>query len=61
MGLIGDHDPKTLNALVGALDALSGKKRLLVVASTDMLHDPSYDLVRKTDEKTLQQLAAMRQ
>ena len=59
VGLIGDHDPKTLNALVGALDALSRKKRLLVVASTDMLHDPSYDLVRNTDEKTLQQLAAM--
>lgn len=59
VALIGDHDPKTLNALVEALVALSRKKRLLVVASTDMLHDPSYDLVRKTDENTLLKLAAM--
>jgi AmmeMemoRadiSam system protein B len=59
VALMGDHDPETLNALVGALDLLSGKKRLLVVASTDMLHDPSYDLVTKTDEKTLKKLATM--
>ncbi|MCP4577049.1 MAG: AmmeMemoRadiSam system protein B, partial [Deltaproteobacteria bacterium] len=59
VALMGDHDSETLDALVGALDALSKKKRLLVVASTDMLHDPSYDLVTKTDEKTLKKLAAM--
>ena len=59
VALMGDHDPETLDALAGALDALSGKKRLLVVASTDMLHDPSYDLVTKTDEKTLLKLQAM--
>jgi len=59
VALMGDHEPETLDALVGALDALSGKKRLLVVASTDMLHDPSYDLVTKTDEKTLEKLQAM--
>ena len=59
VALMGDHDPKTRDALVGALDALAGKKRLLVVASTDMLHDPSYDLVTKTDEKTLEKLQAM--
>ena len=59
VALMGDHDPETLDALVGALDALSGKKRLLVVASTDMLHDPSYDLVTKTDKKTLLKLQAM--
>ena len=59
VALMGDHDPKTRDALVGALDVLAGKKRLLVVASTDMLHDPSYDLVTKTDEKTLKKLQAM--
>ncbi len=59
VALMGDHDPETLDALVGALEALSRKTRLLVVASTDMLHDPSYDLVTKTDEKTLKKLAAM--
>ena len=59
VALMGDHDPETLDALVGALEALSEKKRLLVVASTDMLHDPNYDLVMKTDGETLQKLAAM--
>ncbi|MBT3255664.1 MAG: AmmeMemoRadiSam system protein B [Deltaproteobacteria bacterium] len=59
VALMGDHDPETLDALVEALEALSRKKRLLVVASTDMLHDPSYDLVTKTDEKTLLKLQAM--
>ncbi len=59
VALMGDHDPETLDALVGALEALSRKTRLLVVASTDMLHDPNYDLVTKTDGKTLQKLAAM--
>ncbi len=59
VALMGDHDPQTLDALVKALDVLSGKKRLLVVASTDMLHDPSYDLVSQTDEKTLEKLSAM--
>ena len=59
VALMGDHDPETLNAFVGALNVLAGKKRLLVVASTDMLHDPSYDLVTKTDEKTLEKLKIM--
>lgn len=59
VALMGDHDPETLDALVGALNVLSKKKRLLVVASTDMLHDSNYDLVTKTDEKTLKKLAAM--
>jgi len=59
VALMGDHDPETLDALVGALDVLSGKKRLLVIASTDMLHDASYDRVTKTDAKTLEKLQAM--
>ena len=59
VALMGDRDPETLDALVGALDALSRKKRLLVVASTDMLHDPNYEVVTKTDEKTLEKLQAM--
>jgi len=59
VALMGDHDPQTLDALVKALGVLSRKKRLLVVASTDMLHDPSYDLVSHTDGKTLKKLSAM--
>ena len=59
VALMGDHDPHTLDALVGALNVLSRKKRILVVASTDMLHDPNYDLVSRTDAKTLEKLSAM--
>ena len=59
VGLFGDHDPQTLSDLVSALSALAKKKRILVVASTDMLHDPNYDLVTKTDKATLESLAAM--
>ena len=59
VALMGDRDPATLDALVGALDVLSRKKRLLVIASTDMLHDPDYEVVTKTDEKTLKKLQAM--
>ncbi len=59
VALLGDHDPETVNDLAAALRALSGKKRILVVASTDMLHDASYDRVSRTDEATLEKLAAM--
>ena len=59
VALMGDHDPETVEALVEALKALSEKKRVLVVASTDMLHDADYDLVGKTDAKTLEKLGSM--
>ena len=59
VGLMGDHDPQTLDDLVAALGALSEKKRILVIASTDMLHDASYDRVRETDLKTLEKLKRM--
>jgi len=59
VALMGDHDSQTLGALVKALGVLSGKRRILVLASTDMLHDPSYDLVSQTDAKTLEKLSAM--
>lgn len=59
VGLVGDHDPKTLDDLVAGLETLSAKKRILVVASTDMLHDPDYGLVTRTDRETLNRVAAM--
>jgi len=59
VGLVGDHDPRTLDDLVGALDALSAKKTVLVVASSDMLHDPDYNLVTRTDKETLKLVEAM--
>ncbi len=59
VGLIGDHDATTLKELVAALTELSRKMRILVVASTDMLHDADYDLVTKTDKDTLKKVEAM--
>jgi len=59
IGLIGDHDAQTLDELVVALDGLAKEKRILVVASTDLLHDPDYDLVVKTDKATLAKLEVL--
>ena len=59
IGIIGDHDPRTLDELIRALDTLSKKKKILVVASSDMLHDPDYDLVTKTDKGTLEKMKSM--
>ncbi len=59
IGLIGSHDPAILETLANALVKLADRKRTLVVASSDMLHDPSYELVRKTDLATLKKVTAM--
>ena len=59
VGLVGDHDPRTLDDLVDALEALSKTKRILVIASSDMLHDPDYSLVTRTDKESLKRVAAM--
>lgn len=59
IALIGDHDAQTMKELTSALNELTIKKRILVVASSDMLHDPDYDLVTKTDKKTLPSVAAL--
>ena len=57
--LMGDHDAKTIDQLVAALVELAKTKRIVVIASTDMLHDPDYDLVTRTDRETLKTLAAL--
>ena len=59
VGLIGDHDTATLETVVAALGALSKEKKIVVVASSDMLHDPNYDLVARTDKATLEKVAAL--
>jgi len=59
VGLFGDHDGETLDAVVAALAELAKKKRILVIASTDMLHDADYDLVSRTDKDTMKKLACM--
>jgi hypothetical protein len=59
VGLVGDHDPRTLDDLVAALDALSKNKKIVVIASSDMLHDPDYTLVTRTDKESLEMVKAM--
>lgn len=60
IGLIGDHEAQTRRDLVRALGALAQQQTILVIASSDMLHDPNYELVTKTDQRTLQAVAAMK-
>lgn len=59
MALMADRDAGTISALAQSLANLASKKKILVVASSDMLHDASYELVRKTDQQTLRSLVAM--
>lgn len=57
--LIGTHDTALMDALSAVLTRLSQRKRILVLASSDMLHDPDYDRVRKTDQSTLRKVTDM--
>lgn len=59
MALVGERDSSLLDALAHALQTLAAKKRILVVASSDMLHDASHERVRKTDHATLRKMLAM--
>lgn len=59
IALIGSHDPAILDALAASIQKLARKRTPLIVASSDMLHDPNYELVRKTDQATLKKVMAM--
>jgi AmmeMemoRadiSam system protein B len=59
IGLMGDHDPVTVDDLVAALVSLAERKTIVVVASTDLLHDPDYDRVTATDGETLYTIGAL--
>lgn len=59
MAMIGPRDMDLLSTLATTLATLSNKKKILVVASSDMLHDPSYERVRKTDQATLRKVVGM--
>ena len=59
MAMIGPRDLELLGTLAAALKKLAVKKKILVVASSDMLHDPSYEKVRKTDQATLRKVVGM--
>lgn len=59
LGLVGTHDVVARTRVSEALSALACTKRVLVIASSDMLHDPSEERVRTTDERTCGMLSAM--
>lgn len=59
VAIMGDHDQQTQQDFADALGALSGRKKILVIASTDMLHHADYDLVKRTDKLTLKYLEDM--
>jgi len=59
LALIGDQDPETLNDLLSGLEELSKKREMLVIASSDMLHDPDYNLVTRTDRASLEKVATL--
>jgi len=59
VGLIGDHADETRAELASALHKLSQHKPIAVVASTDLLHSASYELVGATDKKTMAMIAGL--
>ncbi len=59
VGLFGEHEDDTVAAAADALAALARGRRIVVVASTDLLHDPDYYLVTRTDRETVRDIAAL--
>jgi AmmeMemoRadiSam system protein B len=59
LGLVGDHSRATTEMLREAMLALADKKQILVIASTDLLHDSDYALVTRTDRHTLSMIEAL--
>lgn len=60
VGIIGDHDPKMHNELIDGLVELAKAKKIVVIASSDMLHDPDYALVTRTDQASLKNVAVLK-
>lgn len=59
VALMGDHNPQSIDQLVRGLNELARRKKILVVASSDMLHDSDYELVTRTDRAILKIVEAM--
>ena len=59
VALLGDHEPVTILKLADGLAALARRQRIVVIASTDLLHDPDYDAVRASDAITLDRIAEL--
>ena len=59
VGLFGTHDDHVCGEIASAFRALMAGRHGLLLASTDLLHDPDYDRVTTTDSETLRQIAAL--
>ena len=59
VALIGSHDMAVVEDLVQALRGLAKQKRIAVIASTDLLHDPDYERVKQMDGLTVERLKQM--
>ena len=59
LALFGDHESDTITAVSEALHALARERSLVVIASTDLLHDSDWEHVASTDKETMAQMAAM--
>jgi len=59
VALTGDHNLESVEAAATALQALAKQRNIICIASTDLLHDASYDLVTQTDHSTLALMQAL--
>ena len=59
VGLFGDHDHSTVTAMIHALATVTRNQSFVIIASTDMLHDPDYAKVTRIDHETLKLTSAM--
>jgi len=59
VALFGEHDPATIAAAAEALLQLRQRRRTVVIASTDLLHDSDHARVARTDRATLDLLRTM--
>lgn len=57
--VMGDHSHETSVSLAEGLVELSRVRKTVVIASSDMYHDPSYELVTATDRETLLKIRKM--
>ena len=59
VALMGDHEDASASDLAAALNKLATRRRIVVLASTDLLHDPDYDKVTRSDKVTLEEIVTL--
>ena len=59
LAIMGGPDPTLAGMMASVLGRLASRKKVLVVASSDMLHDPDYERVCATDRATLTHVEAL--